>query len=157
RVLLVGVGDEPADLRRWIVAGAGLAERGFVAAGIEAALRGAVENSGEHAFANFRQNRSDVEVALYLRLKILNVFRSSRILEVVERAAIRKRRCERDELERSDLDAFAEARHASNATLGRRRHRERARVLFRQVVAGEFAEAHEAGVLGNCIEAHANA
>ena len=64
---------------------------------------------------------------------------------------------ERDELERSDLDAFAEAGHASHATLGRRRHRERARVLFRQVVAGEFTEAHQAGVLGNGIETHANA
>jgi len=157
RVLLIGVGDEPTDFRCWVVAGAGLAERGFVAAGIEAALGCAVENGSEHAFANFREDRSDVEVALYFRLKILNVFGSAGILQVVERAAIGERGRERDELERRDLNAFAEARHTSHATLGRGRHRERTRVLFRQVVAGEFAEAHEAGVLGNGVEAHANA
>ena len=157
RVLFVGVSDEPADLGTWVVAGASLAERGFVAAGIEAALRRAVENSGEHAFANFRKNRSDVEVALYLGLKILDVFGSARILQIVERAAVGERGRERDELERRDLNAFAEAGHASDATLGRGRHRERTRVLFRQVVAGKFAEAEEAGVLRNCVETHANA
>jgi len=156
-VLLVGVGDEPADLGSRIVAGACLAERCFVAAGIKAALGCAVENSGEHAFADFRKNRSDVEIALYLGLKILNVFGSAGILQIVERAAIGERGRERDKLEWRDLDAFAEAGHAGNAALGRRRHRERARVLFRQVVAGEFAEAHQAGVLGNGVKAHANA
>ena len=89
--------------------------------------------------------------------KILNVFRRAGILQVVERAAIGERRRERNELERSDLDAFAETGHASDATLGRRRHRERAGMLFRQVVAGEFAEAQQAGVFGNRVETHANA
>ena len=157
RVLLVGVGDEPADFGSWVVAGAGLAERGFVTAGIEAALGCAVENGGEHAFANFGEDWGDVEVALHFRLKILDVFGSARVLQVVERAAVGERGRERDELERSDLDAFAEAGHASHATLGRRRHRERARVFFRQVVAGEFTEAHQAGILGNGVETHANA
>src|SRR6202012_3049165 len=126
-------------------------------AGVEAALGRAVENSGEHAFANFRKNRSDVEIALYLGLKILDVFGSAGILQVVERAAVGERGCERDKLERSDLNAFAEAGHASDANLGRRRHRERTRMLFRQVVAGEFAEAEETSVLRNGVETHANA
>src|SRR3954470_19250827 len=50
----VGVGNEPAHARSGIAASAGFAQRHFVAAGIEAALAGAVQNSGEHTFANFR-------------------------------------------------------------------------------------------------------
>src|SRR5258707_14271083 len=69
----VGVGDEPADAGSGIVAGSGFAERHFVSAAIEAALAGAIENGGEHTFANFREDLCDIQIALHARREILNV------------------------------------------------------------------------------------
>src|SRR5271156_5727181 len=82
---------------------------------------------------------------------------SARVLQIVERTAIGERGGQRDQLQRRDLNSFTETGHTSDAAMDRRRHRERSRMLFRQVVAGELAEAEEAGVLRYRFKSHANA
>src|SRR6266852_8468442 len=103
----VGIGNKPADARSGIVAGSGLAQGHFVSTAIKAALAGAVENGGEHAFANFRKHGGDVQIALDARSKALDFVGAARVLEIVERAAVRESSRERNQLERRDLNAFA--------------------------------------------------
>src|SRR6266852_5351929 len=153
----VGVGDEPAYAGSRVIAGSGFAERHFVAIAIEAALAGAVEYSGEHAFTNFRKNSGNVQIALNARREILNFLGGSRILQIVERAAICERGGKGSQLERRDLNAFAKAGHAGEAAMGGRLHRKRTGMLFREVVAGELTQAKKALVTGNGVEAHAAA
>src|SRR5229473_1864822 len=97
---LVGIGDEPADARSGIVARSGLAQGHFVSAAIEAALAGAVENRREHAFANFRKHGGDIQVALDARSKALDFISAARVLEIVQRTAVRESSRERNQLER---------------------------------------------------------
>src|SRR5205807_3254092 len=56
----VGIREKPADVRKLIGAGAGFPGGHFVAPGVEAALPGAVENGGQHSFAQFRKQRADI-------------------------------------------------------------------------------------------------
>src|SRR5258707_7001621 len=84
----VGVGDEPADAGSGIVAGSGFAERHFVSAAIEAALAGAIENGGEHTFANFREDLSDIQIALHARREILNVIGGAWRFPICERGTL---------------------------------------------------------------------
>src|ERR1700730_530714 len=123
RMSFIGIGDEPAHFRRWVVAGTGLAERGFVAADVKAALGSAIEDGSEHAFANFRQHRSNVQIALHARSESLNLVGSAWILQVVQRAAVGEGSRQRNQLQRRDLNSFTEAGHASHATMHRGRHR----------------------------------
>src|SRR5712675_705301 len=153
----VGIGDEPAYAGSRVVAGSGFAERHFVAIAIETALAGAVEYSGEHAFANFRKNRGNIQIALDTRCEILNFLGGSRILQIIECAAICERSSKGSQLERRDLNAFAKAGHARDSTMGGRLHRERTGMLFRQIVAREFTQAEQARVTGNGVESHAAA
>src|SRR5712691_3691776 len=153
----VGIGDKPADARSGIVAGSGLAQRHFVTAAIEAALAGAVENGSEHAFANFRKHGGDVQIALDARSKALDFVGAARVLEIVERAAVREGSGERSQLQRRNLDALAIAGHARDAAMRRRLHREGTRMLLGEIVAGKLAKAEEARVSGNGVEAHAAA
>src|SRR5713101_2847547 len=118
----VGVSDEPAHAGSRVIAGSGFAERHFVAIAIEAALAGAVENGGEHAFTNFRKNSGNVQIALNAWREILNFLGGSRILQIVERAAIRESSSQGGELQRRDLNAFAKAGHAGDAAMRRRLH-----------------------------------
>src|SRR5712692_90211 len=153
----VGIGNEPADAGSGIVAGSGLAQGHFVSAAIEAALAGAVENGGEHALANLRKHGGDVQIALDARSKALDFVGAARVLEIVERAAVRESSRERNQLQRRDLNAFAIAGHARDAAMGGSLHWEGTRMLLGQIVAGELAEAEEARVTGNGVEAHAAA
>src|SRR6266404_9609596 len=153
----IGVSDEPADARSGIVASSGFTQRHFVAAAIEAALASAIENRGQHAFANFRKNRRDIQIALYARREILNVIGSTRILQIVEGPAIRESRGDGSQLQRSDLNAFAKTGHARDATVRGRLHRERTRMLFRQIVTGELAQPEQARVTRNGVKTHAAA
>src|SRR5580704_7778523 len=157
RMGFVGVGHEPAYVRRRgvIVAGTRLAKRGLVAAVVEAGFARAVENSGEHAFANFGENRSDIQIAFHARREILHVFWRARVLQIVERASVCECRRERGELQRSDLNSFTETGHARNAAERRRRTRECTGMLFRQVVAGQLAKTQQARVFRNRIKPHA--
>src|SRR3989441_11003424 len=103
------VGNEPAQVRLVVGAGARLAQRKLIAALIETRFPRAIEHGGEHAFANRGKERSDIELALDARFKAsAAVFRRG-ILEEVERAAIGHGGSERGELEWRHLDAFAEA------------------------------------------------
>src|SRR5258706_1871816 len=153
----IGVSDEPADAGRGIVASSGFAQRHFVAAAIEAALPSAVENRGQHAFTNFRKNRGDIQIALHARREILNVIGSARILQIVEGPAIRKSRGDGNELQWRDLHSFAKTGHARNAAMRGRLHRERTRMLFRQIVAGELTQTEQARVTRNGVKTHAAA
>src|SRR5258707_5633605 len=125
----VGIGDEPAHAGSRVVAGSRFAERHFVAIAIEAALAGAVEYSGEHAFANFRKNGGNVQIALDARCEILNFLGGSRILQIIECAAICERSSKGSQLERRDLDAFTTAGHAGDAAMCGRLPPERNRKL----------------------------
>ena len=60
----------------------------FVATGIEAALAGAVKNGGEHAFADFRKNRGDIQIALDARSEILNFIGGARVLQIIEGSTV---------------------------------------------------------------------
>src|SRR6266851_67322 len=153
----VSIGDEPADARSGIAAGSGLAQGHFVSASIEATLAGAVENRREHAFANFRKHGGDIQVALDARSKALDFISAARVLQIVERAAVRESSGERNQLERRDLNAFAIAGHTRDAATGGGLHGEGTRMLLGQIVAGKLAEAEEARVSGNGVEAHAAA
>src|ERR1700675_2328180 len=153
----VGVGDEPAYARRWVVAGAGFAEGHFVATYIEAALAGAVEDRSEHAFADFRELRGDIQIALDARGKVLNIVGGARVLQVVQSAAVGERGREGNQLQRRDLNSFAKTGHARDAAVDRRRHRERTGMLFRQVIAGQLTEAQETRILRYRVKTHADA
>src|SRR5216684_8966047 len=154
---LVGIGNEPADARSGIVARSGLAQGHFVSAAIEAALARAVENRREHAFADFRKHGGDVQIALDARSKALDFVGAARVLEIVERAAVREGSGKRSQLQRRDLNALAIAGHARDAAMRRRLHREGTRMLFRKIVAGKLAKTEETRVTGNGVEAHAAA
>ena len=122
----------------------------FVATGIEAALARAVKNSGEHAFAKFGKKRSNIQLALDARFeygRVLTGLAGCRILQIIKCAAVGECGRKRCELKWRDLNAFAEAGHARDATLVRRRHGKRARLLVGEVVTSKFAKAEQAAVL----------
>src|SRR4029077_5131945 len=114
----VGVRHKPSDVRRRcvIVASARLAERSLIPVAVEAGLARAIKNGGKHALAKFRKNGSDVQISFHTWRKISYVFLCPRILQIVERTAVRKGRRERGKLQRSDLNSLTEAGHPRNAT-----------------------------------------
>src|SRR5580704_13909616 len=152
RMNLIGVRDVPAEAtaERFVVTCAGLAERGterVVAVRVVAASRGAVHYSGEHALTEIREQRRDVELTAHARREIDAIFARARIRQIIFGAAIGKRCGERGELQRRDADTTAEARHVRHTTILRREERQRAGLLFADVVANTLAEAEQAGIL----------
>src|ERR1043166_2574684 len=145
----VGVGQEPANVGNLVGASARLSSGHFIAASIVAALAGAIENGGQHAFAKLRKERTDVKFALYTWNKSRRICAGFRILQIIESSAIGECSGKRRELKRSDLNAFAEAGHARHAAFCRRRHRKRTRMFVGEIVAGEFTETEQTTVLGN--------
>src|SRR5579884_358285 len=157
RVRFVRVRDEPAHARLLVRAGPRLPRRKLVPARIVAALAGPVQNRREHSLAQFRKKRRNVELTLHARLEILALLFRLWILEVIQRSAIRERRSNRYELERRNLNSFAEAGHPRDPALGRRRAGERARAFLFQIVAREFPQSHQPRVARNRIKSHAAA
>src|SRR5215469_5236410 len=121
---LIRIGHKPADARRIrvIVAGAGLAQRSFIATCVVAQATGAIEYRREHALANLWKHIRNIQVALHFGLEILNLFGRVRVLQVIERAAIGESGGDRGELQGRDLDSFPETRHARHAAEGRWLH-----------------------------------
>src|SRR5579885_312952 len=140
---LVSIGQEPSHVRLLIGEGARLAQRKLIPSRIVAALACAVEHRRQHAFAKLRQQRPDIQFALYPWLEGRSVLARWRILQVVECPAIGKRRRKRSELEWGYLNAFTKAGHTRDAALRRRSRWKRARMLVWQIVAGELSDAQE--------------
>src|SRR6266704_974743 len=82
RMCFIRVREEPADFRRRgvIVARSRFADGHLVAAAVKARPARAIQHRRQHAFADFRKNRSDVQFPLHLGREILNVFPAVRIL-----------------------------------------------------------------------------
>ena len=75
-------------------------------------------------FAQIGEQRRDIKLLPYFRLKILTILRRSRILQVILRAAIGQRGNQRRKLQRRDADAFSKARHTSDSAVGRNARRQ---------------------------------
>src|SRR5215472_18540453 len=138
----IRVGNEPTDLRRrsMIVARSRLADGQLVAAPVVARLASAVEHGGEHALADFREDRADVQFALHFWCEALNLFLAARILQIIESSTVCKGSGKRGKLQRRYLNSFAVTGHPRDSAVRRRRSGKRARVLLRQVVSSQFAE-----------------
>ena len=108
-----------------------------------------------HAVAQVREQGLDVERALDARLEIFLFLECSRVLQIVECAAIRDGRNERAQLQRSHLDSFAEARHPGNSAAFRRLGRHGAGLLLGNLIPGEFAETQSPRIIRNGVKSHA--
>src|ERR1700687_533065 len=118
-----------------VIASARLSEWHVLATSVIAGLPVSVENRSEHAFANFGQNRSDIQFALDARRKTIDFFLRAWILQVIQCAAVGESRCERNKLQRGHLNSFAETGHTRYTAIARRLHGKRAGMLFRQIVS----------------------
>ena len=144
RVRLVSIRNKPAEAsaERFIVARAGFAQS-LLAIRIVALLGGAIHHGSQHAFAQIRQQRCDVELLAHARLKILTRIRGARILQVILRAAVRESCHQRSKLQRRQADAFAETGHARDTAIRRGHGRHQTGLLFGNVVAGALAQANQ--------------
>ena len=125
---------------------------------VVAQAAGAIENGSEHAFADFRKDAGDIQIAFYLGLEVLHFFLGVGILQIVKRAAIRERGSECRELQRSDLNSFAEAGHSGNAAETREAASGNAPGCSSgKIVSGQFAKSEQASVLRNGVKTHAAA
>lgn len=87
-VLSVGVRGEPAEAGAVFGAGAGLAQDLFFTEVEAQAAGGAVLDCAHHAFCNFRDERTDGELALDARLEVNDVICRGWVLQVIKRAAV---------------------------------------------------------------------
>ena len=135
RMRFVRIRNKPAQpsAQRFVVAGSGLAQRLLVR--IVALFRGSIHHRRQHAFAQIRQQRRDIQFLFHLRLEPSAFLLRPRILQIILRPAIRQRRNQRRQLQRRQPDPFAETRHARHSAVIRRRRRQRPGLLFRNVVA----------------------
>ena len=138
-----------------VVASSRFAKGHLVTAAVETRLAGAIQDCGEHAFADLRENRADVQFALHARREIFNFILAVGVLQIVKSPAIGERRRERRELQRGDLNPFAKTGHPRDSAIGRRHGRKRTRMFIRQIVPRKFSQAEKTAVLGNRLESHA--
>src|SRR6266851_1236215 len=116
----LGVGSEPSVAGSCPGAGSGLAQNFFLVEIHSQAASCAVAHCRGHAVRNFRNERSDVEVALYAWFEVGDFIRSGRMLQVVERATVSDGGNHGAQLERRHGNALSEGAHlAYTAELGR--------------------------------------
>src|SRR3954466_1549863 len=84
----VGVRGEPAVARSLVRAGSSLAQDFFFVEVETQAARGAEANRSRHTVRKFRDDRSDIKLALDPGLEIGNVFRLAGMLQVIESASV---------------------------------------------------------------------
>src|SRR4249920_3342294 len=84
----IGVGSEPAIAGARARAGSRLAEDLFLGEVVTNAACCSVLNCPGHAVGDFRNDGSNIEMALDARLEIGDLFRSIRVLDVIKRAPV---------------------------------------------------------------------
>ena len=91
-----------------------------IGSSIEIAVKqagGAVIDRSFHARGDIRDQVGDFQLTLHMGLEVRHLFRRGGVLEVIERAAIRDRRHQRAQLQRSHLNSLAKGAHAAYAAL----------------------------------------
>src|SRR5690348_14663854 len=105
-ILRVSVGSEPSKARAVFGAGAGLAQNLLFTKVQAEASSGAITHCAGHAFSNFRDERTNIKLALYARLKADDLINRRGMLEVIKRASVGDGGNQRAELQRSHGNAF---------------------------------------------------
>src|SRR5438270_1969613 len=114
-VLRVSVRSEPAEARAVFGAGAGLAQDLLFTKVQAQAAGGAILHGAGHAFSDFRDQRANIKLALYARLKADDLIHRRGMLEVIERASVGDGGNQRAELQRSHGNAFTKRAHFADA------------------------------------------
>src|SRR6185369_916934 len=109
---------------------------------------GAILHGAGHAFSNFRDERADIELALYTRLKADDLIDRRGMLEVIERPAVGDGGNQRAELQRSHGNAFTKRTHLADAakTGVELTRGERAKVLTFNAVTGKLSQSELMGI-----------
>src|SRR5215467_11626476 len=151
----VGVGSEPTIAGSFVRTGAGLPQNLFLVEVEPQAAGCPVLHCTCHPVRKFGNDWSDIQLPLDARLKGRDLFRTRRMLQIIECSTVGDRRNHRAQLQRSHGDAFAERAHLTNTAelFGYHRIWVLTELLTRNVISSQFAKTILMGIVGHFLKA----